>query len=92
LWPHTGNVLGLTGMVLLALPALYAVHRAKRLHDFRRRNPGDRVHTRFREGRENTLAKLKERTQDWSPVHTFCLYSGYGCLFLSYAMRFATGG
>lgn len=87
-WPHLSNALGFAGMILLAWPALYAARQAKRLHDFARREPGQKVHKVFRWGYRRTRQRLRERGQAWTAFHGFCLYVGYGLVTLSYLASF----
>ncbi len=91
-WPHARDTLGLAGMVLLALPALAAVHASRQLGEFECRELGPRVDARLRQGRQRLVARMKSRLTRWSPVHAACLYAGYGLLLASYLVGFLTQG
>lgn len=81
-------MLGLAGLILLAVPALYAAHQAKAVSDFAEQKPGPGVHEKFRKGWRATLETITDRLHQWSRFHMICLYGGYGCLLMSYLVRF----
>ena len=85
-WPKLGDALGFAGLIFLALPALPMANAGFRATRFGAGRLGDKVGKEFHRGRSEVHRKLLARAQEWSALHTCCLYLGYAFFFASYVV------
>lgn len=83
--PWIPNLIGLLGVVALAIPAIAADRLAARL---------SRIHKAARhEGTDEFLKELRDEVRSempvnsWRPFHRLCLYGGYAAVLLSALLR-----
>ena len=81
------NVLGLAGMLLLAVPALRLDAAARRVTRLERVALGEGDDEFLRREREALTSRVRRAKETWNPLTRYCLYCGYTLLLFSYLVR-----
>lgn len=83
--PWIPNLIGLLGVVALAIPALAADRFAGRLSQLKSAAQHEKTDEFLKNLRDNVLSELPVNA--WKPAHRMLLYGGYLAILLSAILR-----